>query len=302
MSHHRMAPLIALLMMVLVPVATLGAASLSVEADLLEFSTDGQSVRAEGHAILVYEDIELRAASLTVEGQIVKARGQVRLTSAQGVLSADLIELNLQTREIFAEGIRGRIGDFYVRGTSIAPGAPGQDQQVLMDAGVTRCDRDIPCYELQAGRITITGRKVTVARGWLAIKGLRVLPLPRVTLDLDRTGEWPRLYGGYGPDGLHVGASVTSPISDSAGLILAGEVAVDDPLSVRAALAWQASQNALVEPWLEYSSADGYGAGLDTTFKLGDLTVKLSASKEWSTPLVAARLSASSPLLNSAKD
>ena len=251
------------------PTAVSAAGPLSVEADRLEFSTDGQLIKADGHAVLVYEDITLRAASLVCQDTIVKASGDVVLITSTGELHADRLELNLETRAIAAEKIRGQIGQFFIRAETLEPLASAG--QALLGAGFTRCKLPTPCYELQAGRITIAGKKVTIERGWLALKGHRVLPLPRLTLNLDRVEAWPALSGGYDRRGLYLGAEFAIPLGegDKLDLVVAGELATIDALTIRPSLAWRPQAGKIVEPWLEYSTSGRSQAGLDLSTALG---------------------------------
>ncbi len=267
---HRGLILLTVLAMLLSSSSAVSAASpLSVEADRLEFSTDGQLIQADGHAVLVYEDLTLRAASLVCQGRIVKASGDVVLITGTGELHADRLELNLETRSITAEKIRGQIGQFFVRAETLEPAVPSG--QALLGAGFTRCNLTTPCYELQAGRITIDGKKVTIERGWLVLKGRRILPLPRLVLDPDRIEAWPTLSGGYDQRGLYLGAEFAIPMgeSDKLDLILAGELATIDVLTIRPSLAWRPQAGKIIEPWLEYSSTGRYQAGLDVSTALG---------------------------------
>ncbi len=251
------------------PAAASAASPLSVEADRLEFSPDGRYIQADGHAVLVYDDLTLQAASLACRGKTVQAAGDVILTADTGELRADRLELDLETRAIAADRIRGRIGELFVRAEALTPAAPGG--QALVGAGLTRCDLPVPCYELQAGRITLAGRKVAIERGWLAVKGRRILPLPRLALDLDRIEDWPRLSGGYDQRGLYVGARFAAPLGDrdKLDLVLAGELATIDALTIRPSLVWRPREGRTIEPWLAYSSAGRYQAGLDAATALG---------------------------------
>lgn len=280
MFHRGLILLTVLAILLTLPSVVSAANPLSVEADRLEFSTDGQLIQADGNAILVYEDLTLRAASLVCQGKIIEANGDVVLITGTGELHADRLELDLETRSIAAEMIRGQIGQFFVRAEKIEPAEPSG--QALLGAGFTRCNLSTPCYELQAGRITIDGKAVTIEYGWLLLKGRRVLPLPRLVLDPDRIEAWPTLSAGYDRRGLYLDAEFAIPLgeSDKLDLVLVGELATIDALTLRPSLAWRPQAGKTIEPWVEYSSADRYRAGLDVSTALGQPSA--AGSGAWS--------------------
>lgn len=276
------------------PAPALAQASLAIEADKLQFAANGQ-IQAEGNVTLSYLDIILRADALTADRNKVQAYGHVRLVSKTAALTADRLEIDLRSRALAAENLKGRMGEFFLHGASLQ--TDGRGGEVLTGAGLTRCDLERPCYELQAARITIHGRKVTVERGWLVVKGFRVLPLPRLVLDLDRLAEWPLLDLGYGADGLQLGMAMTWPLADNLDATLAGRVASADPFYVRAALAWQPTAGFSVAPWTAYSVADGLSAGLGSAFELDPLTARLDLERDWELGLTTMALSALGPRL-----
>jgi len=293
MFHRWQVLLTALALVLVLPLAVAAQSPLSVEADSLEFSADGQIIQAQGHVFMVYGDITLRAEALICRGKKVQAMGSVTLTSGTDELQADQLELDLETKAWSAKAVHGRLGQFYVRGETIAPGAPGE--QILSGAGLTRCNLAVPCYELQAGRITVAGSKVTVERGWLALKGRRLLPLPRLSLDVERIEDWPSLSGGYDERGFFLGGEFALPLTGTTNLVLSGELATADPFSLRTSLVWRPDDRTRLEPWLDYSSADGFGAGFDGSIGLGVLTAKISISHEWAESLQETRLSIAGP-------
>lgn len=247
---------------------------LTVNADRLEFDADGRHIAAEGHAVLNYEDITLRAAALTYDRGTVLASGGAELTTAEGYLAADWISFDLQNRAYTAEGIRGKLGDLFVRGARLNPEPSGGHR--LEEAGVSRCDLAVPCYQLQAGRITLYGRKITIEGGWLALKGRRILPLPRLALDLDRVDDWPKLTAEIGVHGLLLGARFPLSLSPGADLLLAGEAATDGHYVLRPSLRWHPAAGLTVEPWLEQVSETGTHGGLDLSLRTGGTLASLS--------------------------
>lgn len=255
---------------------SLAAGRIDIEADSIEFSADGRVVSAAGRVTLSHDDLQLQAETLSCRGSIIQAAGGVILTTREGTLHADWLELNLDTMEIMAEGLHGDLNGFFVRARSIEPG--DGDSQALREVGLTRCDAALPCYEILAGRIGISGNKVTIERGWLALKGRRFLPLPRMTMDLDHLDEWPSLNAGIDDRGLYVEAGLTVPVGDEHGLILTGTISSAEALALRTAFAWRPGDRFELQPWVSYSQADGWQGGLEAAASLGSLLAELETS------------------------
>lgn len=256
------------------PVSAEGAAPLSVAADRLEFDAGARRIAAAGHVILTYGDINLSAAAVEYDRGLVLATGGVELTAAEGHLVADWLALDLMTRTYTAEGLHGRLGEFFIRGARLEPAATGGHR--LEEAEVSRCDLAVPCYQLRAGRITLHGRKITIEKGWLALKGRRILPLPRLTLDLDRMDRWPQLRAELGAHGLLLGARLPFPLAADTELVLDGEAATDGHYALRPSLLWRPAPDLAVEPWVEQAAETGARGGLDLDLRAGAAHLSLS--------------------------
>ncbi|MGE5551074.1 MAG: hypothetical protein ACM3ZC_11175 [Bacteroidota bacterium] len=281
---------LALILVLFIQAPSVAAEPLAIEADTLELSTDGRLISATGHVTLTYLDIVLRAASVVYEGDTVKASGMVELITENGHLFAERLDLNLKTRGLSAASVHGLYADLAIRADLID--SMRQGEGILGRAGVTRCDLGVPCYELRAGRIIISGRKITVERGWLALKGLTLLPLPRLTLDLDRVEDWPRLSARFETLGLVLGAELTVPTGEASSLVFQGEAATGGLLSLRPSYVWQPTTATTIELWGSLSTREGSSAGIDAAFAVGGAPVALAMRMDWRLDLVAGEMSA----------
>ena len=253
------------------------AGSISLEADNLEFSSDGQTVMASGHAHLVYQDLSLQAETLTRRGDLVTATGGVHFVFAQGELEAESIEVNLATSAYRAKKVRGRLASFYITSEEILPGESGEE--ILRNATLTRCSLEVPDYALVAGTITIRANRIEISQGWLTLRGRRILPLPRLKLDPERLQNWLHLGAGYGEEGLFIGLGLPIPLTERMDLAIDGTFATQDPVSLRAALEWQPNGQFQLSPWVGYSLNDGTSAGLGLQFTLAGLTASAELSE-----------------------
>ena len=277
----------------LLPGIAAAADLLTVEADDLEFNTDGQSVLAVGHVLLSYRDITIKADRLSKEAAIIKASGHVYVTTETASLAAEEIEMNLETKAISAASLSGRIGDLNLSAASLTSVENGE--LILNDTVLTRCNLENPCYTLRAGRISISGNIVTLDRGWLVLKGLRVLPLPKIRLDFDRADTWPRINLGHGEDGFFASIRYPITLNEATNLILEGKIAAEDPLAVSAELAWHPDPRLTLTPWIAYSVADGVQFGLNSAWNMDEFWAALETGYGLDADLWTAALSFGGP-------
>ncbi|NLG84282.1 MAG: hypothetical protein GX493_06680 [Firmicutes bacterium] len=249
---------------------------LLMDAERLELAADGGYILAEGEAVLVYGELVLRAQKVLYrEGKVV-AEGEVTLTAGEDVLSAARVTVDLAPRTVTGEEIRGRLRGYFIRAEEINPTATGGME--FSAAGITRCDRSVPCYEFLAGRLVLEGRRVTVEHAWLVLGGRRLIPLPRLTLDLDRREEWPRLAGGYDERGLYLDLSFATDLRPSLGFVFGSTASTAHGLAVKIALPWRPHEKLKIEPTLAYTATTGFTPGLTLggpSWNLGSGTLAL---------------------------
>ncbi|MDO8682534.1 MAG: hypothetical protein Q7N50_03530 [Armatimonadota bacterium] len=163
--------------------------------------------------------LELKATTITIDPgtQDFEAVGNVRATYDTTSLTADKIEGNAETRELFATNAAGRVGALLIRGEEITSKRvliPGQKEQyrlqyILKNGLATTCDLEHPDYKVTARKIVIIPQDRAIAKKvslWLG--KVRILTVPRFVLGIapeDETQSFLPKPGYDNRDGAFVG-------------------------------------------------------------------------------------------------
>lgn len=149
-----------------------------VTAREVNLDLEQRTLRAEGDAILTYQDIELRADTITadLESQSASASGNVRLSHDGDVLFASAVEYDLDDRSGVLTDARGHVRDIYFSGRSLRL---TPQQMVLTGGTFTTCDAPRPHYHVSAQQIVLRPEDRIISRkAALWYHGRRLLNLP----------------------------------------------------------------------------------------------------------------------------
>ncbi|GBD25765.1 LPS-assembly protein LptD [bacterium HR30] len=162
-----------------------------VEADTLAYDRDRDVVTAEGHVVVRYGEIEVRAARVVVERttSVVHAEGDVHVDSPEGVLFADRarIDLEQEVGELKGAALRSRKLQYSLWGSSIEKFG-GQRYRIINGRFTTcNCEEGRQSWSITAKHLDVTVEGYGVARGaTFNVLDVPVLYLPRIAFPVQR--------------------------------------------------------------------------------------------------------------------
>ncbi len=141
---------------------------ISIDADTVEYSADNKDVTATGNVLVIYKDTTLRCQKITVNTQTKSglAEGGVRLEDPKGLIEADKMEYNFQTRQGVMYDAAFRANPFFGRAEKVVK--VDDVEFIGMHAQMSTCNFDKPHWRMKT-------RKVDFFRGdKVKIKDVRV--------------------------------------------------------------------------------------------------------------------------------
>jgi len=163
----------------------------SLSADEAQYDLSQQQARAQGHALLIYDDVTLRADALdaNLESGQVTAVGGVTVVQGPRRLTADRAEYNVKRQAGTLLRATAGVGPALFRGERLVV-SPRQFS--VYSASFTTCPLPHPDYEVRARSITLyPGDRVVARHAAIYFYGHRLLSLPTLSQNLNPDREAP---------------------------------------------------------------------------------------------------------------
>lgn len=167
-----------------------GSLPLDVTADQIEYRQDQDVYEAEGSVVVQQGSLKLTAdrASIQALPGIVTATGHVHLTDPQTDLTAEQLELNVNTEA----GVVTHGQLFYPSRNSLVNGRLLQRfseyHYRVKDGSFTNCDAqdgEVPAWRIRAKDIDLKiGDSVAFKGAWLCVNDVSAIPLPTLSYPL----------------------------------------------------------------------------------------------------------------------
>ncbi len=167
-----------------------GAPPLEVKADRLDYLQEQEIYEAEGSVVVDQGSLHLTADHMTLQvlPGVLIATGHVRMIDPKGDLSADRLELNVNTEA----GVITH-GQVYLKASnSLIEGRLlqrfSEDHYRVKEGRFTNCDAregETPAWRFQFKDLDLdAGDSVAFKGGWLCVADVPVLPIPTMTYPL----------------------------------------------------------------------------------------------------------------------
>ncbi|HEY6083776.1 MAG TPA: LPS assembly protein LptD [Nitrospira sp.] len=167
-----------------------GAMPLDITAERIDYLQDQDIYEAEGSVVVDQGTLHLTADHMTIQTLpgVLIATGHVRLIDPKGDLTADRLELNVNTEAgVMTHGqLYLRASNSYVEGRLMQRFS--EDHYRVKEGRFTNCDVDegeTPAWRFQFKDLDINaGDSLAFKSGWLCALDVPVLPLPTLTYPL----------------------------------------------------------------------------------------------------------------------
>lgn len=167
-----------------------GAPPLDITAERIDYLQEEEIYEAEGSVVVDQGTLHLTADHMTIQSLpgILIATGHVRLTDPRGDLSADRLELNVNTEAgIVTHGhLYLKASNTLVEGRLIQRFS--EDHYRVKEGRFTNCDAtetETPAWRFQFKDLDLNvGDSLAFKGGWLCVLDAPVIPLPTLTYPL----------------------------------------------------------------------------------------------------------------------
>lgn len=167
-----------------------GALPLDVTAERIDYLQDQEIYEADGSVVVDQGTLHLTADHMTLQvlPGVLIATGHVRLIDPKGDLSADRLELNVNTEAgVITHGhIYLKASNSLIEGRLIQRFS--EDHYRVKEGRFTNCDAregEIPAWRFQFKDLDIdAGDSVAFKSGWLCVADVPVFPIPTMTYPL----------------------------------------------------------------------------------------------------------------------
>ncbi len=200
-----------------------GAPPLDVKADRIDFLQDQEVYEAEGAVVVDQGTLHLTADHMTIQvlPGILIATGHVRLLDPKGDLTADRLELNVNTEAgIVTHGqVYLKASNTLIEGRLLQRFS--EDHYRVKEGRFTNCDAqegETPAWRFQFKDLDLNaGDAVAFKGGWLCVLDAPIIPIPTMTYPLStrRSGFLIPTIGYDNRFGLHLQQSYYWAINPS---------------------------------------------------------------------------------------
>ncbi len=170
--------------------STSGTPPLDLAADRIDYLQDQETYEADGSVVVDQGALHLTADQVTLQvlPGVLLATGHVRLTDPKGDLSADRLELNVNTEAgVITHGqIYLKASNSLIEGRLIQRFS--EDHYRVKEGRFTNCDAregETPAWRFQFKDLDVdAGDSVAFKRGWLCVADVPIFPIPTMTYPL----------------------------------------------------------------------------------------------------------------------
>jgi len=173
-----------------------------VDGDVVEYSAEAKEIIAQGNVVVTYQDTRLLCDRIKVNTQTrdVEASGSVRLEDPRGILEAEKLIYNFETKEGEILEAKLRSSPYYYSGKQAE--RLSEDEYVVKDGYFSSCNYDRPHFRIKSKRVEIYPDDKIIARSnvvyWSKfpffylpryVHSLKD-PFMKVQFQAGKTGDW----------------------------------------------------------------------------------------------------------------
>jgi LPS-assembly protein len=126
-----------------------------IDGDTVEYSADAKEVTAQGNVVITYKDTRMTCDKIVVNTQTKdgEAFGNVRLQDPRGILEAEGLTYNFQTKKGRIRKAKLRSSPYYYFGNEFQ--SKDENQYEALDGYFSSCNYDQPHFRMKSKRIEI---------------------------------------------------------------------------------------------------------------------------------------------------
>ncbi len=234
--------LVSLLIMLCSFTGAVKASSSSGEIEIIagqaEFDPETQLFTGRGGVVMKSGETVIKAEEVVVDGEgWIEAAGGVELTLPSLLVHGEKLRYNIHAETGEIVEFQGRKDQTYFRGSR---GEIAGANLYIKDAAFTRCSLPVPDLEFAAGELRIEEEIVSTGWGRLRIKGISLLPLPPLTVSLEKSDQWPSVEAGIDREwGVYCSAHTSSSPLQRVALTAGATVGTTGRVRLAAGLNWR---------------------------------------------------------------
>ena len=162
------------------PVKNVVPQPITVNGDIVEYSTENKEVTAKGHVEVIYKGTKLTCDKLTVNTETKDgvAEGNVRLEDAKGIIEGQKVTYNFQTKAGTIINSEFRANPYFGKAKEVDK--INDTEFVALNGNMSTCNYDRPHYHFNSKKIDFfPGDKVKIKDNFVYIGRIPVFWLPR---------------------------------------------------------------------------------------------------------------------------
>jgi len=155
-----------------------GPEPISVNADTVEYSMDNRNVTATGNVIVIYKGAKLICQKLTLntETKEGRAEGGVRLEDQRGIIEAEKMDYNFQTKAGIMYDTRFRANPYFGRADKVEK--VNDIEFIGLKTQMSTCNFDHPHYRMTLGKVDFfRGDKIVARNNVISLGQERQIPI-----------------------------------------------------------------------------------------------------------------------------
>ncbi len=173
-----------------------------VDGDIVKYSADAKEVTARGNVVVTYKDTRMTCDEILVNTQTKDgvATGNVRLEDMRGILEAEKLTYNFETKKGDTIKAKIRSSPYYYYGDKAK--RVSEEQFVVRDGYFSSCNYDHPHFRMKSKRVEIFPGDKVVSRGntfyWMNVPFFYLPryshslkdPFMKVQFQVGKTSDW----------------------------------------------------------------------------------------------------------------
>ena len=233
---------------------------MDITAGRAEFDPETQVFTGSGGVVIKSGDMVIKAGEVVVDREgWIEATGGVEFGFASLLIRGENLRYNIHSETGEIAEFQGRKEETYFCGSQ---GEITGANLYIKDAAFTRCCLPVPDLEFAAGELRMEEEMIRTGWGRLRVKGINLLPLPPLSVSLDKIEQWPSVEAGINQEwGLYFSGDIYHPLLERLALTAGATMGTSGRVGLAAGLHWRPT-----ERWQ-------LGAGYDWDNKSGEKTV-----------------------------
>lgn len=211
---------------------------MDITAGRAEFDPETQIFTGSGGVVIKSGDMMIKAGEVVVDREgWIEAAGGVEFILSSLVVRGEKLRYNIHSETGEIVEFQGRKDQTYFRGSR---GEIAGADLYIKDAAFTRCSLPVPDLEFAAGELRIEEEMISTGWSRLRIKGFSVLPLPPLTVSLDKIEQWPSVEVGINREwGLYFSGDIYYSFLERFALTAGATMGTTGRVGLTAGLNWR---------------------------------------------------------------